>query len=153
MPSLPGDTTDKRQSIANESFMGYCTWIVVREKERKKTKRENCQENDPCPEVRILIIYSTTYYNIFLRVFFRGKGGGGAFLGSLECSWHETHAFYVFLFRSYFADWLLLLLDEGESMVMAVSAVPFAKSRYLLLLQWKLRQWRVGTVLLIMFIK
>lgn len=74
MPSLPGDTTDKRQSIANESFMGYCTWIVVREKE-KKTKRENCRENDPCPEVRILMIYSTTYYNIFSGFFLEGEAG------------------------------------------------------------------------------
>lgn len=76
MPSLPGDTTDKRQSIANESFMGHCTWIVVSEKARK-TKRKNCWENDPCPEVRMLIIYSITYYNIFLgNVLERGKGVG-----------------------------------------------------------------------------
>lgn len=90
MPSLPGDTTDKRQSITNESFMGYCTWIVVRKKERK-TKRENCRKNDPCLEVRILIIYDTTHYNISLRMFlfilfiyiFKGRGSG-AFLRSLE---------------------------------------------------------------------
>lgn len=48
------------------------------ERKRKETTRKNCLENDPCPEVRILIIYNPMCYNIFL-FFLKGKGVTGLF--------------------------------------------------------------------------